>query len=260
MSKSLLLSQLLRLLKSNDEKTIGYLSYWVGELLGDFLPGIETGNHCQNPGEYYGGLATLIVEAKMAEQISDNNWRAVRNKDLNFGFCRDLLPPKVEGDTGISFCKAWRNLQIDALCSSQRELIYLLIHDKLPVKERLFRIGQEVDPYCVHCLQQNVAVISNVDHFFCTCPRILNIWSPVCTAVRSLLGCSDSDESILRINISVERCPGIVWLIGAYISEVWNTKENGINTEKFFGFLKFKFKTSKLGTPLQMNRITRDLP
>ena len=41
MSKSLLLTQVLRLLKSNDKKSINYLTYWVGELLDEFLPGCQ---------------------------------------------------------------------------------------------------------------------------------------------------------------------------------------------------------------------------
>ena len=89
------------------------------------------------------------MEGKIADLISKDNWRAVRNRDIYSGFCSDLFPPKIEGDTGISFHRAWRNLQNDSLLSKQRELLYLLIHDKLPVKERLFRIGQEIDPYCV---------------------------------------------------------------------------------------------------------------
>ena len=72
-AKSLLVTQLLRLLKSNDEKSIAYLGYWVGELLGDLLPGIETGNHCERPTEYFGYLASLIADVKIADQVSEEN-------------------------------------------------------------------------------------------------------------------------------------------------------------------------------------------
>ena len=184
----------------------------------------------------------------------------IRNKDIYSGFCAELLPPKVERDTGISFALSWKNLQDDNLHSSQRELIYLLIHDKLPVKERLFRIGQEVDPYCVYCLQLNVAAMCNIDHFFCNCPQVAEIWNYICSLVRNLLGITCSDESILRINISVNRCPGIVWLIGAFVKEVWHMGDEGINMEKFFGFLKFKFKASRLGSPEQIECVARNLP
>ena len=43
MSGSLLLTQLLRLLKNGDEKSIGVLFFWIGEILGDILPGVDFG-------------------------------------------------------------------------------------------------------------------------------------------------------------------------------------------------------------------------
>ena len=45
MAQSLLLSRLLRLLKSEDSKSVSHVGYWIGELLGDFLPGIDHGEH-----------------------------------------------------------------------------------------------------------------------------------------------------------------------------------------------------------------------
>ena len=46
--------------------------------------------------------------------------------------------------------------------------IYLLLHNKLPVAERLFRIGFKNDPYCLNCPQ---AVKADVEHFLCQCER-----------------------------------------------------------------------------------------
>ena len=40
-SNALVLSQLLRLLRSNDKKSIGQVGYWNGELLGDLVSGID---------------------------------------------------------------------------------------------------------------------------------------------------------------------------------------------------------------------------
>ena len=48
MSKSLLVTQILRLFKSDDEKSIGHLGFWLGELLGGVIPGIDVGFHCQS--------------------------------------------------------------------------------------------------------------------------------------------------------------------------------------------------------------------
>ena len=44
--------------------------------------------------------------------------------------------------------------------------------------------------------------------------------------------------------------------MGAYVSEVWSSNDDRtISDAEFFGFLKFKFKTAKLGTLEQFERI-----
>ena len=63
MSNCLLLTQALRLLKSDDIKSISHMGYWLGELLVDFLPGIEAGNHSRQVVGHFGYLASLITDA-----------------------------------------------------------------------------------------------------------------------------------------------------------------------------------------------------
>ena len=65
MANSLLLSQVLRLMKTEDQKSIRYVGYWMGELLGDLLPGIELGEQAADSVVYFDYLATLIVDAKV---------------------------------------------------------------------------------------------------------------------------------------------------------------------------------------------------
>ena len=255
MSKSLFLMQVLRMLKSNDVKSIGYLGYWVGEMLGEFRPGIEEGEHGQEPGDYFDYISDLLVEAQLTDLIDVKNWKSIRNKNLYSGLCMDLLPPKVERDTGASFAHSWKNLQHDCLGSQERELVFLLVHDKLPVRERLFRIGLANDPYCVWCLQHNVTAICDIEHFFCSCSRVADLWNPVSALIRRLLDSQTENGLIIRLNMMVRRCPGVVWIVAAYISSIWKNGDGGICAAELFGYLKFKFKTAKLGNPSQMEKV-----
>ena len=195
------------------------------------------------------------MEAKLSDQINESNWRTTLNRHIYSGFCSDLLPPKVETDSGFSFRIAWKNIKQDYISTSDRELLFLLLHNKLPVRERLFRIQQAVDPYCTWCLEQNVAVECDVDHFFTTCSRINWIWNGLRDLIKSLLGCSVSDSNLIRLNMSVQRCPGVVWLVGAYASKVWFNGECEVSRDELFGFLKFKFKLLKLGTSSQIQHV-----
>ena len=103
--------------------------------------------HCQEPGDYYEHISSLIVEARLSDQIDENNWNTILNRHLYSGLCADLPSPKIEQDMGSSLKLACKKLQHDFLLSSEREVLYLLLHDKLPVRERMFRIKQAVDPY-----------------------------------------------------------------------------------------------------------------
>ena len=56
---------------------------------------------------------------------------------------------------------------------------------------------------------------------------------------------------LIRLNSSFNRCPGAVWLLGAYIEAIWKDrdKEHVVNKAEFFGFLKFKFRINKSSDP-----------
>ena len=142
----------------------------------------------------------------MNGQIDEDNWRVVRNKDIYAMMCADLGAPAIERKHGFSLTHSWRNLYNDCLLSSARELIFLLIHNKLLVKERLFHIRQAIDPYCQFCMDHNVgAIICDIDHYFCSCSRISKIWCVLKSLILKLLDMDEdlvSDSIILRLNLT----------------------------------------------------------
>ena len=166
MAQSLLLSQFLRLLKSEDSKSVSHVGYWIGELLGDFLPGIELGEHAGENADYFDYLATVVVDARIAEQVTVENWKKVTNKMIYQGYSAEFPVPKVETESGVSYKQVLRRLCNPCLTSSAREVLFLLVHNKLPVRERFVRIKVAVDPYCEHCLDITGAEICDVEHFF----------------------------------------------------------------------------------------------
>ena len=170
-NKALMLSQLLRLLKSRDRKSLGHVGYWLGELLGDLLPGIDGGEHALEVPVYYEHLSLLVADAKADEIIKQNNWRALTSKIIYVQLLKSKPVPKVEQEAGFSYKEVWRRVSSPVLAASSRDSLYLLIHNKLPVSERLFRIVLSVDPYCQAC---HSAEICDVEHFFCLCPR--GVW------------------------------------------------------------------------------------
>ena len=59
----------------------------------------------------------------------------------------------------------WRRLHSVAVNPGGGDVLFLLVHNKLPVPERLFRIGVRNDPYCLHCPGAEMADIDIVWNF-----------------------------------------------------------------------------------------------
>ena len=70
-----------------------------------------------------------------------------------------------------------------------------------------------------------------------------------------------SDSNILRLNIKMDRCPGTIWIVGVYVIAIWKAaaRDTPLCEAELFGFLKFKFRTAKLGTQQQIEIVTRIL-
>ena len=120
-----------------------------------------------------------------------------------------------------------------------------LLHNKLPVPERLCRVGVMTNSVCVFCPGQEVA---DTVHVLSSCVRVRICWSwlrgKVAGICQSLRQCSDWDLLHLSLPKSMKQ-KGITWLISNYVSYAWkhySTKQGEMNLEKLFGFLTFKYK------------------
>ena len=157
-------------------------------------------------------------------------------------------PAKIERDLGKSLNVSWSNLEKLPHGSFRREIMFLLIHNKLPTKERLFRIGLEQDPYCSFCFDDlGVAVMDDLEHFFCACGRIASLWDDVKHCIENLVPSSSMpirDFDLITLNFSNRSCGReMSWLLSWYVSEQWCMKKrNSVELQsraKFFGFLQF---------------------
>ena len=143
-------------------------------MLGDLVVGLDGGEHADVLPEYFSQLADLVVNARTSGLVSGGSWRAIKNKIIYNDHAKNFLLPKVERDAGINYKDVWRLLLNPVLTADAKDVIFLLIHNKLPVKERLFRIGLLNDPYCQFCPG---GVVEDLEVFFCACDRVSQVWS-----------------------------------------------------------------------------------
>ena len=182
----------------------------------------------------------MVCETLTTETIEN-----LTNKKVYRELTSSFHPPKVVMESDLDYGVAWRRLHSTVVDIKARDVMFLLMHNKLPVKERLFRMRLKPDPYCLRCAQ---AEICDIEHFFCRCEAVSNTWSwlkrEVVRLGRMAPNVADWDVINLFFPNSI-RGQEILWLVSNYILYVWETvsmKKQDVKLEKFFGFLTFKFK------------------
>ena len=84
------------------------------------------------------------MEAKLHQHINIEVWPVLTNKVVYAGFAENFVKTKVEREAMQSMYLVWSRLKSLELNKNVQETSFLLVHDKLPVKERIYRIGLEV--------------------------------------------------------------------------------------------------------------------
>ena len=96
----------------------------------------------------------------------------------------------------------WARLHGPVVCVRARDVMFLLLHDKLPVVERLFRIRVRNDPYCQSCVG---AEIADVEHFFCLCEKVRRVWVWVRNEVMKHVGQQQDASDWELLNLFLPR-------------------------------------------------------
>ena len=131
-----------------------------------------------------------------------------------------------------------------------QETNLLLVHNKLPVKERLFRVGLARDPYCDFC---DAAVIQDTQHYFTQCERVGIYWKWVRTVLFLIMGAKAdgiTDSELLDFSWAKRNWDKeVIWLISCFVWFTWDRCGfrglNKINGREMFGFMRFKYKEAR---------------
>merc|ERR1712002_762406 len=149
--------------------------YWIGDLLENLAPNINHGQlRATETPEYFAHIAELVTEMMISDRVTAETIKTMTNKTVYAEMTSSFPPPKVVMESDRDYSIAWRRLHSPVVDSKAKDVMFLLLHNKLPVKERLFRIRLKHDPYCLKCAS---AEISDVTHFFCRCEAVSNTWS-----------------------------------------------------------------------------------
>ena len=245
MANSLLVSQCVRLINSGDKKSLQHLSFWLGDLLGNLIPGLERVNSAVVIPEYFNHIAELFAELMIADTLTAGSVKSITNKIVYVEMTSSLPPPKVVRESNLDYSLAWSRLHYAVVDARARDVMYLLIHNKLPVQERLFRIKLRNDPYCQSCVG---AEIADIEHFFSLCDGTVGTWTLVKKEILKYGKFHNNVEDWRILNLLLPKSrldKELVWLISSYVLYVWDsiyTRGADVKADQFFGFLRFKYK------------------
>ena len=137
----------------------------------------------------------------------------------------------------------WSRIKTLELNMKVQETSFLLVHDKLPVKERIFRIGLAKDPYCDFC---DAAVFEDTQHYFARCGQVDTHWRWVRTVLYLILGAKAgliTDKELLNFSWASNKCDReVVWLISWFVWFRWSNGSSAVNERELFGFMRFKYR------------------
>ena len=250
MGRSLLISQCLRLLKISDPYYLNHVDYWLGPLLVNVKPGMGQMAHNPSDNPYFSELGYGLASIMINDFLTADSLKNLTNKQI-YSHLAEFPVPKIvrEAPRDRKYKPVWKLLHSRYVSSLERDLLFLIIHNKLPVIEKLFRIGPRNDPYCIQCPG---ALFSDVEHFFCQCEETKEAWAWIRVQLLNLIGYAgllSSDSDLLRLFIPPTKNQGeIVWLLSRFVWYVWdkvNVNKSNVRVDKMIAFLRNRFMEDK---------------
>ena len=228
----------------------------MSDVLNDFWEGPRDCTVAANiESEHFNLMAELLFNVRLLENLDILQWKRLSNKMVYLHFATNFTKPKLNLDAAVNTSPIWKRLKMISSSREVHECVFLMLHNKLPIQERLFRIHLASDPYCPCCLH---APIQDINHYFSSCERVCHYWSWIRNLCVEVLGNANvDDESLLNFHWpSSTRDRDISWLIGHYVFIVWDMlfsrKLHIIRQGEFFGYMKFKYKEA-----IALNKVSR---
>ena len=192
---SLFLKQTCRLLMNPETNQYRHLKYWMGLHLRDYFPDMAAGPHSELVSPYFQSMRMLLTEALVLGDFAVGALRSVTAKAFYQGFTTSFPPPKVVYKYDIDWSLVWKRLEYLVLEPSSRDVLFSIIHNIVPNKERLFtRMHIGNSPNCLLC-----GMMETNTHIFTECVMVREAWGWVRMRLLDLL----SPESSMCSNFEM---------------------------------------------------------
>ena len=218
---ALFVRQTCRLLNNKENNSRKHIQFWIGGLFSHLWPDMGQGPHSRIVPEYFEHLRTLIEEAVRMEVIDKNNLKCTSAKFIYKEYTSTFPPPKVIYKHELPWNMVFKRLWDPVLDPPVQSLMFLLVHNILPVRARLKRLNMVNSD---KCLEDDL--VADVEHVFCHCLRTREGWQWIRWKILTDLIPNTfqipSDFEFLHLCFESPNEKEIVWLIGSYVCLAWD--------------------------------------
>ena len=107
MADSLLVSQCVRLVNSGDKKSTQHLTFWLGELLGNLIPGLGQMNRDVDIPECFNHVAEVFADIMISDALTAESLKTITNKIVYSEMTSSFPPPKVVMESNLDYKLTW---------------------------------------------------------------------------------------------------------------------------------------------------------
>jgi len=172
-AESLLSKQVLHQLAAGGRPAL-HFTYWMGTALQGHLPlpqdaPVLTG---QPPAQFV-ALQTLLLTVVALPSVSLDFLAISKSSRIYRDLLTDLPPPRIQLKLpALPWDLIWQRLATPLLPPIAVDCHFQALHNLLPTRERLHRLGLAPSPACLHC----PALVEDGLHLFTSCPRVAGAW------------------------------------------------------------------------------------
>ena len=248
-SDSLFLKQTCRLLLNSESLQYSHVKYWLGLHLRDFFPDMDAGPHAEIVSLYFQHMRMLLVEGLVIGDLRVGNLGHVTAKALYQEYTSSFPPPKIVFKFNIDWPLVWKRLQYLVLEPVGRDVLFSIINNIIPNRDRLFTKMHMVNsPNCMLC-----GVRETNFHIFTECVMVREAWGWVRMRLLGLLSpesarCSNFEMISLVFEENVMDIEA-VWLLSSYLEFVWMEKfkrKKQVKIEHIIGHLRLRYRANQV--------------
>ena len=168
-------------------------------------------------------MLEALQEGLLREEFDPDKLELVTTSNIYKGRAADVIPaPKVEAKhPGVNFQElVYPRLGYGILEAEPRDILFCLVHNIQPTRERMFEQNRTQDATCPH--QDCAGRIQDREHIFCSCTLVSPAWVWLRTRLLRYFpttvgaGGTTSEDFLLLCFPRDLMDKELVWLIGNY--------------------------------------------